>query len=121
MGGKKGLPSAKEKEEAKAKERNSKAAALKEDAEWEAAGDSHDRLNDLPAASANPAEPSASLMPQGSSLPMHWYQRALQCNRGSEVEKFLLELCKTCTQDVTAKQPRLGHNCSGHHITDLVV
>lgn len=44
MGGKKGLPSAKEKEEAKAKERNSKAAALKEDAEWEAAGDSHDRL-----------------------------------------------------------------------------
>lgn len=53
MGGKKGMLSAKAKEEAKAKERNSKAAALKEDAEWEAAGDSKHHLKHLPAECAD--------------------------------------------------------------------
>ena len=38
MGGKKGVPSAKEKEACKARERASQAAADKEDAEWEEAG-----------------------------------------------------------------------------------
>lgn len=38
MGGKKGILSAKEKEAAKAKEQASKAAAAKEDSEWDAAG-----------------------------------------------------------------------------------